>query len=81
MGSWSDKSIVLTFLVVVGGQSGGAMLFQAFRGNLQWPLDGLGMAAFQSGMFFSVCLLAGMLALGRLVRHFQNASNQTEEAS
>lgn len=78
MGNWSARSVVITFIGVVGGQSGAALLFHMIKGDLNWPLDGQQMPGVWLGLFFAVCLLAGMLGLGNLVRYFQKPKDQGE---
>jgi len=78
MGNWSERSVVITFIGVVGGQYGGALLFHMIKGDFNWPLNGQHMPGVWLGMFFAVCLLAGMLGLGKLVRHLQKPKEQEE---
>lgn len=78
MGNWSEKSAVITFIGVAGGQSGAALLLHVIQGDLNWPLSGQQMPGVWLGMFFAVCLLAGMLGLSKLVRHLQKPKEQDE---
>jgi hypothetical protein len=78
MGNWSEKEAVITFIVVLGGQSGGALLFHIIRSGFNWPLNEQQMLGVWLGTFFAVCLLVGMLGLSKLVRHLQKPKEQVE---
>jgi len=78
MGIWSEKSAVITFIGVAGGQSGAALLLHLIHGDFNWPLSGQQMPGVWLGMFFAVGLLAGMLGLSKLVRHLQKPKEQDE---
>ncbi|OYU53223.1 MAG: hypothetical protein CFE27_04195 [Alphaproteobacteria bacterium PA1] len=78
MGNWSEKGVIITFIGVAGGQSGAALLFHMIQGDFNWPLNGQQMPGVWLGMFFAVCLLAGMLGLSKLVRHLQKPKEQGE---